>query len=678
MNTITQIINKAPEDKVIEVMQDEVCEGSRKMRKERDKKRKENTGWMKAGAQLAFPAAMYPRGKDWYDGSLGGGAPDDEIHEVKVVGATDDSGKRPVNLENWDTIKKNLVSEWSNNFPPGNPWDHILFVDDTKENVRAVDGLGEADLGGDVKTVNTHIPKTYGNLDEIEEFILKERGKNTLVLLDFDQTLIPGHTMGYPDLNHLLKENELRGRPTAKFPFGIPGASPEELRKLAQFLKKLTSDPDVTVGIVTRGVADDVQKVINHVLSPTFLAQKKNFPSAGGADDDKLHWLSSLYTWLPEKDCTAQIENIISYTTSEEGNKKWKEFQAKQIENNARIWSEKPVFIGTEWNSNYPASYWPKDWKVSTSPSTIFRRDSLYSDLKPEEKSSQVLEQPFVISKSANQPKKGSPLSPKGGGYWLVCPEWVFTKGNEGKERFSKECCKTLGESLKLKRRRRELGRLQAARLAKLRIGEKPIRPWLPNVKGDVESAKLKIGEEIKTIDERLKLKKPIRELKADPYPNVKGDVESEKLKIGGEIKTIDGWDYGAQHGEFISFFPFSGTWVRNYTLDNDGIDSEGKTWYLWKRSSLTDDDGKMFYDPEMKPENLRRSANLGKSISILYGGTKGLETRESVTAPQQEEKPEEKRWDLKEGARSCKYRYGKMKRRKGPGGQTFLQVSLW
>ena len=285
----------------------------------------------------------------------------------------------------------------------------------------------------------------------------------------------------------------------------------------------------------------------------------------------------------PEEGCLAQIKNIISYTTSEEGKKKWKEFQAKQIENKARIWNTEPFFIGTKW-----ASHWPKDWEVKNSPSTTFRRDNPpYSDLKSKEKSDHVLKQPFVIAKSIRKRTKG---------YWLVCPEWVFTEGNvmallewategnegnegnEGEavkhgakdalfatlpkevERFSKECCNKLGKLLQNFSRFRNV---------------------------------------------------------------FQGDVESAKLKIGEKIKTIGDFDYTAQPGEFILFNPIKKIWEYQYTKHSDHkdheIDSEG-TWYNWQQQPVYDGFGKRISDPKMKPENLRRiAALLGESIPIFY-----------------------------------------------------------
>ena len=107
MNTTAQIIKEAPEDedhrRLIEVMQNEVCEGAVAFREEQDRLYKEWEKnelpklpyWQQILSYRIRPGANVKNHHETRN--LGGGVPDaaeDEIHGVKVVGATDDLGGR--------------------------------------------------------------------------------------------------------------------------------------------------------------------------------------------------------------------------------------------------------------------------------------------------------------------------------------------------------------------------------------------------------------------------------------------------------------------------------------------------------------------------------------------------------------------------------------------------------
>ena len=132
----------------------------------------------------------------------------------------------------------------------------ILFVDDTKLNVDAV-----KDLGWAVET--QHLEEgQYGNLEVIKQFtedFIKSGGK-TLILLDFDQTLVRRHSGGFPDIAKLQETGELFNLE------GEPVSTSDELGKINRFLKDLMSQPGVEVGIVSRGREDLIQQVINYIL----------------------------------------------------------------------------------------------------------------------------------------------------------------------------------------------------------------------------------------------------------------------------------------------------------------------------------------------------------------------------------------------------------------------------
>lgn len=76
---------------------------------------------------------------------------------------------------------------------------------------KALDALPAA--RSPVKKVKLPAEEPYGNLRLIKEFIDKTivPTKKNLILLDFDKTLIPGHTGGFPDVDKLKKTGELRG-----------------------------------------------------------------------------------------------------------------------------------------------------------------------------------------------------------------------------------------------------------------------------------------------------------------------------------------------------------------------------------------------------------------------------------------------------------------------------------
>jgi hypothetical protein len=89
---------------------------------------------------------------------------------IRVVGATADEGGFPIHRKGlsrieakleWAQRKKDIVRDFSSK----GRWDNILFVDDTLENIYAVNGLGN------VKTKWLSNQKDYGNLEVIKKFI---------------------------------------------------------------------------------------------------------------------------------------------------------------------------------------------------------------------------------------------------------------------------------------------------------------------------------------------------------------------------------------------------------------------------------------------------------------------------------------------------------------------------
>jgi len=139
-----------------------------------------------------------------------------------------------------------------------NKYKKIFFIDDSINNCEEM----HKKLKNVVNVFNVQQP--YGLLNPINQHNLKLKNfllqqKDSVIVFDFDQTLINIHTGGYPDVETFFKTGILKGRNSPHT------ESYQYIRILKQFLNILLKKNN-RLYIITRGIEKDVQMIINILI----------------------------------------------------------------------------------------------------------------------------------------------------------------------------------------------------------------------------------------------------------------------------------------------------------------------------------------------------------------------------------------------------------------------------
>lgn len=160
-----------------------------------------------------------------------------------------------IGRSDWPQLKKKAVELLARQYRETYRMAKVLFIDDTKDNVDVHDN--------NKYNITAHWLQNHGDLTEIDEQLKKFDKDPLLAVFDFDQTLIAGHTGGKPNVTelhpagtrHLMNQrNEIV-------------ATHDDLLKLGLFLRKVSLHRSWQVKVLTRGLAKDVQHVIDFSAS---------------------------------------------------------------------------------------------------------------------------------------------------------------------------------------------------------------------------------------------------------------------------------------------------------------------------------------------------------------------------------------------------------------------------